>query len=228
MILTRAGQVGWSPANATCKKKLETFFDWAALEQGIRENNGAAVQQFYDVFNGGFRYFIRRQLGLSDLEDSVHDCVLAVITAVRRGAIRQPERFVGFVNTVVKRHIAQKIAERIVGRSESDIESAPPSQLTFIGPSPEAQAITTEARTIARLALNSLSNRDRDVLRRFYLLDQTEGQIRQELNLSFHVFKNIKHRAKNKFAEQWHKHAGSASSGALPVAVGSEDLGQTA
>ena len=221
MILTRAGQVGWFPANATCRKKLETLFDWAALEQGIRENNGAAVQQFYDVFNGGFRYFIRRQLGLSDLEDSVHDCVLAIITAVRRGDVRQPERFVGFVNTIVRRHIAQKIAERISRRSEFDIESASP--LIFRGPSPEARAITTEARTIARLAMDSLSNRDRDILCRFYLLDQTEGQIRQELNLSFHVFKNIKHRAKNKFAEQWHKHAGSVSLGALPVAVGSEN-----
>jgi RNA polymerase sigma-70 factor (ECF subfamily) len=191
------------------KKNWGRFSNWAALEQGIRENNGPAIQGFYSVFNTGFRYFLRRQLGLSDLEDSVHDCVLAVITAVRRGEVRQPERFVGFVNTVVKRHIAQKIAERIVGRSESDIESASP--LIFKGPSPEARAITTEARTIARLALDSLGNRDRDVLRRFYLLDQTEEQIRRELNLSFHVFKNIKHRAKNKFAEQWHKRAGSLS-----------------
>jgi len=95
--------------------------------------------------------------------------------------------------------------------------------LIFRGPSPEVQAITTEARATARLALDSLSNRDRDVLRRFYLLNQTEEQIRQELNLSLHVFKNIKHRAKNKFAEQWHKHAGSISSGALLVAVGSEN-----
>jgi RNA polymerase sigma-70 factor (ECF subfamily) len=221
MILTQASQVGWSRVKATCKKKLETFSYWAALEQGIRENNGAAVQQFYDAFNKGFRFFISRQLGLCDLEDSVHDCVLAVITAVRRGDVRQPERFVGFVNTIVKRHIAQKIAERIAGRSEFDIESASP--LIFRGPSPEARAIKTEARTIARLALDSLSNRDRDILRRFYLLDQTEGQIRQELNLSFHVFKNIKHRAKNKFVEQWHKHAGSVSLGALPVAVGSEN-----
>lgn len=221
MILTKTRQVGWSRLKAACTKKRETFSWWAALEQGIREDNAAAVQQFYDAFNEGFRFFIRRQLGLSDLEDSVHDCVLAVITAVRRGDVREPERFVGFVNTIVKRHIAQKIAERIASRSESDIELGPP--LIFRGPSPEARAITTEARTIARLALDSLGNRDRDVLRRFYLLEQTEGQIRQELNLSFHVFKNIKHRAKNKFVEQWHKQAGSVSSQALPVAAGSEN-----
>jgi RNA polymerase sigma-70 factor (ECF subfamily) len=204
-------------AAAPAAKKRETFSDWAVLAEGIRENNGVAVQQFYEIFNNGFRYFIKRQLGHADLQDSVHDCVVAVMTAVRRGPVREPERFVGFVNTIVKRHIARKIAEKMASRVEVEIKSA--SSLQSPCPSPETQAIATEVRTIARLALDSLSDRDREILRRFYLLGQTEEQIRRELNLSFHVFKNIKHRARSKFAEQWHRQANSVPGRNLPVAA---------
>src|ERR1700722_1093318 len=143
-------------AKTTDTKRVLAFSDWAVLQEGIRANNEAAVKQFYDVFNNGFRYLIKRRLGSSGLEDTVHDCVLAVITAVRRGSMREPERFVGFVHTIVKRHIANKISEKVSGRSEDDIESISP--LRCPSPSPEATAIRAEAKIIARRALDSLSD----------------------------------------------------------------------
>jgi len=199
----------------TDTKSSQTLPDWDLLAEGIRQNDEVAVQQFYDVFNNGFRYLIQRQLGPDDLEDSVHDCILAVITAVRRGTLQKTERFAGFVQTIVKRHIISKIDEKISDRKNDTFDSISP--IHFKGASPEAQALKSETKLIARHALDSLSDRDRDVLRRFYLLDQTEEQIRRDLNLSPHVFKNIKHRAKNKFAEQWHSRAGRRVTGTVPV-----------
>jgi len=203
-------------------KQPEKFPDWAALAEGIRNNDEVAVKQFYDIFKHGFRYLVKRQLGSFDLEDSVHDCVLAVMTAVRKGSVREPERFVGFVHTIVKRHIANRIAVKISARSEDDIKSIALVHSTF--PSPETQAIRTEAKIIARRVLDSLGDRDRDVLRRFYLLGQTEEQIRRDLDLSFHVFKNIKHRAKKKFAVQWQRHAASGVGASLRGALGNRRL----
>jgi RNA polymerase sigma-70 factor (ECF subfamily) len=193
----------------------ETLPDWAILAEGIRRNDETAVKQFYEVFNRGFRYFIRRQLGPSDLEDSVHDCVLAVIKAVREGAVHEPARFVGFVNTIVRRHIAHKIREKVSGRTEDDIESIPPLRSLYA--SPESDAIQGDARVVARRVLDTLGDRDRDVLRRFYVLDQTEDQICRELDLSSNGFRNVKHRAKKKFAEHWHRLADRGFRAVLPA-----------
>jgi RNA polymerase sigma-70 factor (ECF subfamily) len=209
-----SGDEDRTTARRTTSANTLRIRDWAVLAKGIRDNNDASVKHFYDVFNAGFRLLIKRQLGESDLEDSVHDCVLAVIMAVRGGTPREPERCVGFVNTIVKRHIAHKIVERVARRAEEDIELVSPLRSSY--PSPEAQAMKAEARSIARLVLDSLSDRDRDVLRRFYLLGQTEDQIRGELELSYQGFKNIKHRAKNKFVEHWHRRAGSDTEGRSP------------
>ena len=49
--------------------------------------------------------------------------------------------------------------------------------LRSAGPSPEHAAIRAQARSISREALNALCVRDREVLRRFYLLEQTQEQI---------------------------------------------------
>jgi RNA polymerase sigma factor (sigma-70 family) len=201
--------------------------DWARMAKGIRADDGSAVKEFYEVFNRGFRFFISRQLGSVDLEDNVHDCVLAVMTAVRREQLREPERFVGFVRTIVKRYIAARIKEKISGRADENIDEAR-HPLRYLSPDPERNAIRTETRAIARQALETLSGRDREVLRRFYLLEQKEEQIRLEMNLSEHAFKNIKHRAKNKFAEKWHNLANRGITSGVAGGVRGDSLPRAA
>jgi hypothetical protein len=44
-----------------------------------------------------------RQLGPQDLDDKVHDTFLIVVQAIRKGELREPERLMGFVHTVVRR-----------------------------------------------------------------------------------------------------------------------------
>ncbi len=49
--------------------------------------------------------------------------------------------------------------------------------------------------------LRSISNRDREILTRFYLLEQTQQQICVEMQLSETQFRLLKSRAKARFGE---------------------------
>jgi DNA-directed RNA polymerase specialized sigma24 family protein len=48
---------------------------------------------------------------------------------------------------------------------------------------------------------NGISSRDREILRRFYLLEQPQGLICQEMGLSHNQFRLLKSRAKAKFGK---------------------------
>ncbi|HYA15899.1 MAG TPA: hypothetical protein VEF06_00465, partial [Bryobacteraceae bacterium] len=79
--------------------------DWALLVQRVRAGDPEAMEELYAIFAKGIRYFLLRNLGPDDLDDKVHDCFVIVTQAIRNGDLREPERLMGYVRTVVKRQI---------------------------------------------------------------------------------------------------------------------------
>src|SRR5581483_10168180 len=75
---------------------------------------------------------------------------------------------------------------------------------------PEQEAILRQKAELMRSALQALSQRDRDILVRFYLKEQTQEQICQEMSLSETQFRLLKSRAKAKFGEMGRKKLGSS------------------
>ena len=51
-----------------------------------------------------------------DLDDRVHDTFLIVVQAIKRGELREPERLMGFVRTVVRRQVAAQIEREMQNR----------------------------------------------------------------------------------------------------------------
>jgi len=68
-------------------------------------------------------------------------------------------------------------------------------------PSPEDVAGRNEIRQIARNVLAAMKPADREVLIRFYVSDQSQSEICEELRITQQQFKNTKHRAKERFAD---------------------------
>src|SRR5579863_8116767 len=83
--------------------------DWAALVGRIRNDDSAAMAELYGIFAKGIRYFLLRNLGPEEIDDKVHDCFVIVAQAIKNGDLREPERLMGYVRTVVKRQIAASI-----------------------------------------------------------------------------------------------------------------------
>ncbi len=184
------------PQNPDCP----TDPGWAHVVERIRDNDPSGMEELYQVFSKGVRYFLCRQLGPQDLDDKVHDVFLIIAQAIRRGDLREPERLMGYVRTVVRRQVAAHIETAVhTRRNETDLESSPP--LTDRGHTPEEIAIARERHEIAQRMLNSISPRDREILVRFYLQEQTQEQICREMKLTDTQFRLIKSRAKARFGE---------------------------
>jgi RNA polymerase sigma-70 factor, ECF subfamily len=196
-------------------RELNTI-DWRVLVQEIKEGRDEGMEQLYKLFSRGIRYYLCRQLGPQELEDKVHDTFLIVVNAIKRGDLREPERLMGFVRTVVRRQVAAYIEHAVhTRREQADLESG--ITVADRGEDPEQKAIIKQKAELMKSALDALSKRDRDILIRFYLKEQPQEQICREMSLTETQFRLLKSRAKAKFGEIGKKKL--ASSGLFSILV---------
>jgi RNA polymerase sigma factor (sigma-70 family) len=174
--------------------------NWGQLVERIQRDEQVALEELYRIFSRGMRYYLCRQLGPQDLDDKVHDCFLLVVQAVQRGELREPERLMGFARTIVRRQIAGHIDLAVQNRRQQiDLDSTAP--LPDGGMSPEAVAMTRQEEELAVSVLKGISRRDREILTRFYLEEQTQEQICSDMKLTETQFRLLKSRAKARFGE---------------------------
>jgi RNA polymerase sigma-70 factor (ECF subfamily) len=188
--------------------------EWATLVDQIKAGEDAGMEKLYKLFSRGIRYYLCRQLGPQELEDKVHDTFLIVVNAVKRGDLREPERLMGFVRTVVRRQVAAYIENAVhTRREQTTLENG--ITIADRKENPEQEAIVKEKAELMKTALAALSKRDRDILVRFYLQEQPQEQICREMSLTETQFRLMKSRAKAKFGEIGRKKL--ASSGIFSV-----------
>ena len=190
--------------------------EWSVLVAQVKAGEDAGMEQLYKLFSRGIRYYLCRQLGPQELEDKVHDTFLIVVNAIRRGDLREPERLMGFVRTVVRRQVAAYIESAVHNRREqADLETG--VAVADRKQNPEQEAMVRQKSELMKSALQALSQRDRDILVRFYLDEQPQDQICREMDLTETQFRLLKSRAKAKFGEIGKKKL--ASSGIFSVLV---------
>jgi RNA polymerase sigma-70 factor (ECF subfamily) len=166
----------------------------------IRCGDPAGMEQLYGIFSRGIRFYLCRQVGPDELDDRVHDTFLIVVQAIQRGELRDPERLMGFVRTVVRRQVAAYI-ERAVQVRRGQTELHPGLPISDTRTNPEQQVFARQKVEIMQKVLESVSRRDREILTRFYLLGQTQQQICREMKLTETQFRLLKSRAKARFGE---------------------------
>ena len=190
--------------------------EWGILVSQIKAGEETGMEQLYKLFSRGIRYYLCRQLGPQELEDKVHDTFLIVVNAVRRGDLREPERLMGFVRTVVRRQVAAYIEQAVHNRREqADLETG--FTVADRKHNPEQEAMIRQKAELMESALSALSDRDREILVRFYLKEQPQEQICQDMDLTETQFRLLKSRAKAKFGEIGKKKL--AASGIFSVLV---------
>jgi RNA polymerase sigma-70 factor (ECF subfamily) len=173
---------------------------WTDLVRGIQAGDAARIQELYDLFCKGIRFQLYRQLGPQDLDDRVHDIFLIIMQSIQRGDLREPERLMGYIRTVVRRQVAAQIDLTVQARrnqTELDYGMA----LSDHRPSSERRLIQEQEQQVALRVLKSLHEREREVLVRFYLKEQKAEQICREMELTETQFRLTKSRAKARFSE---------------------------
>jgi RNA polymerase sigma factor (sigma-70 family) len=174
--------------------------DWEALVAQIREGGQAGMEALYATFSRGIRFYLSRQLGPQELEDKMHDTFLIVVQAIQKGELREPSRLMGFVRTIVRRQVASYIG-KLVSNRRDQVEIETGVRIADLRRNPEELAIDDQRVEIMRQLLRGISNRDREILTRFYLDGQSQEQICSEMGLTSTQFRLLKSRAKARFGE---------------------------
>jgi RNA polymerase sigma factor (sigma-70 family) len=173
---------------------------WSDLVERVRVGEPAALEELYLIFSKGIRFYLCRQLGPQDLDDKVHDIFLIITQAIQSGDLREPDRLMGYVRTVVRRQVAAHIDHAVhTRRHQTSLETG--IVVRDRDADPERKAILHENMTVAMRILDSIPKRDREVLIRFYLKEQSPAEICREMELSETQFRLIKSRAKARFGE---------------------------
>jgi DNA-directed RNA polymerase specialized sigma24 family protein len=103
----------------------------------------------------------------------------------------------GYVRTIATRVAAQIRKRYPERRRQQDVSYAVVSR-GLITESPEDCFLRRERRHLAEKLLSRLNTKERELLLRFYLLEQDKEQICRELSMTENQFRLAKSRAKNK------------------------------
>lgn len=150
---------------------------------------------------------IIRQLGSDASEDVLHFSFSEVVLALRENRLNDPSRLLPYTTSIVRRNICRRIRELCKGREKSVDFSQVEIYISSPEPDPETRVLRSEARQMAADVLRNMSARDFEILRRFYVLEHSEEEIRRDMGLTYTGFRNVKHRAKDRFTAKWIKHA---------------------
>jgi len=180
---------------------------WTSLVERIRCDDEGAMEELYSTFARGVRYYLCRHLGVQELDDKIHDTFLIVMQAIRNGSLREPARLMGFIRTVGRRQVAAFIDQSVQGRRDFvDLEVG--QQVQDKSRNPELEVIELERTRFMYRILKGISERDREILTRFYLFEQSQDQICAEMSLTETQFRLLKSRAKARFGELGRKKLG--------------------
>lgn len=178
----------------------DPYAGWVALVERIRSGETDGMEELYQLFSRGIRYYLCRQLGPQELDDKIHDSFLVVVQAIKKGELREPQRLMGFVRTIVRRQLAAHI-DRVVHdrRDQADLDST--VRVADPRGNPEETAMFRQRKDLIHRVLSELGERDREILTRFYLHEQSQEQICGEMGLTDTQFRLLKSRAKARFGE---------------------------
>jgi RNA polymerase sigma-70 factor (ECF subfamily) len=174
--------------------------DWHDLVARIQRGEDSGMEELYKLFAKGIRFYLCRQLGPQELDDKIHDTFLIVVKAIRKGDLREPERLMGFVRTVVRRQVAAHI-DKVVHSRREELDLDVGVRVADIRRNPEQNAAFQQKVEFMVSVLDGLSVRDREILSRFYLDEQSQDEICDEMDLSETQFRLLKSRAKARFGE---------------------------
>lgn len=170
------------------------------LVRRVHRGDAAGMAELYEFISTGLRPYLARQLPSQDFHDKVHNIFVDVVIAIQRGQLREPHRLMGFARTIARRKVSGYIEAAACSR-RNQVEIGSAFWLTSPRATPEAEMISREQQDLVRWALAHLSEREGEILSRFYMQEQSQEQICSEMGLTHTQYRLLKWRSKARFEQ---------------------------
>lgn len=175
----------------------------ARLVERIRSGDRGAEEELVERFSRGLSLMLRRLARDPALaEDVYQETFRTVLAKARAGEIREGERLAGFLRGTAKNLL---LAEwRKGARLEPDGDAAPAVRVD-VAPQLRQVLRREEAGLVRKLLREMRFERDRQILVRFYLSEDTKHEICADLDVEVVRFKGVLHRARERLRELWER-----------------------
>lgn len=173
----------------------------ASLVIAIANGDRHAEEQLISTYYRGLYFILNRQTKDPYLsEDIAQETFIIVIQKARAGAIQNPEAIASFVRqtgiNLLIGHIRKET--RRDTHCSDDIEIHPPKDQLDISKALHNQNVLA---LVQQVITELTTDRDRDLLRNYFVYDKNKPQICQELNLSPEHFDRVLFRARQRLKQ---------------------------
>lgn len=188
---------------------LENLPSFNEVVDNVRDGHPEGLEQLYRVFrilSGS----LRRQIGYQDFDDRVHDMFIVVVEAIRDGKLREPAALPSYIHGVARLSLCSKIGVR----SRHDRLSGTLRHWVWSrcnNATPEETLADRERAQIMRDLLSTLTPKEREIITRFYLHEESKDDICREMRLTETQFRLAKSRAKQRLSRMGQGHSTAAA-----------------
>ena len=186
--------------------------DWDPQEivRRIRERDPEADAELVRRYQRGVSVILRRAgAGPPEADDLSQETFALALRKIRAGEVRQPERLAGFLCSLARNLAIEHFRRSRSQRAAGDPDQEAPSPAA----SPLEELLRAERAATVRRVLDELpSDRDRQILHRFYLAEDDKETICRDLGLSSLHFNRVVFRARERYRELYAKRAEIARS----------------
>lgn len=179
------------------------------LVERIRSGDPGAEEELVARFGEGLSFLLRRWTrDHAAAEDLYQETFRLALEKIRAGEVRDPDRLAGYLRSLAKNlsiHHYRRGAVREV--REEDLEIAADVSVPEAGQL--GQLLRKEKAALVRRVLEELgSERDRQVLFRFYIAEEDRESIRGDLGLSGPELNLVLFRARRRYRDLYERHVG--------------------
>lgn len=178
------------------------------LVRRIRSGDPAAEGELVARFGEGLSFLLRRWTrDRAAADDLYQETFRLALEKIRRGEVREPERLAAYLRSLAKNLSTEHYRRGSVREvREEHLEAA--ADLSAPEAGQLGGLLRREKALLVRQVLAELgSERDRQVLFRFYIADEDKERIRADLGLSGPEFNMVLFRARRRYRDLYERHA---------------------
>jgi RNA polymerase sigma-70 factor, ECF subfamily len=175
----------------------------ADLVRLIMAGDQLAEKELVLRYSRGMSIIIRHRVkNAADVEDLCQETFRKALEKIRRGEVREPEKLSGFICGLAK-NLAIGHLRRL---SRWEIGNADNTSLLDHAPNPYDRLLKKERADIVRQVISELrADRDRQILYRFFIMEEDKEKICADLDLTSLHFNRVLSRALKRFKDLYEK-----------------------
>lgn len=189
-----------SPAELTSDTCHTAGSDCGDLVRRIRAGETRAEAELVTRYREGLFFLLKRWTRDPETaEDLCQETLRLALEKIRKDEVREPDRLAAYLRSLAK-NLSTQLYRRTGERTDLREELSPGQELPDRQPGALASLLQQEKASLARRVLQNLgSDRDREILLRYYLTEERPERICSDLGLTSEHFYRVLHRARQRY-----------------------------